>query len=124
MSRWAMRRSGKGLAIDGVLAERRKRQRVYVSAAARGSRTGEATRCLKFAVIRPIEALMKTPQTAVNPQQRAFAFLKLLAEDLSKGQITFPTFVDATMKIRTALNDPEINAGKLSRLVSSEPLLS
>jgi len=67
---------------------------------------------------------MKTPQTAVSPQQRAFAFLKLLAEDLSKGQITFPTFADATMKIRTALNDPEIDAGKLSRLVSSEPLLS
>src|SRR4051794_21541691 len=68
---------------------------------------------------------MKTPQAvAPNPKQRAFAFLKLLAEDLSKGQITFPTFVDATMKIRGALNDPEINTGKLSRLISSEPLLS
>src|SRR4051812_38256474 len=103
MSRWAMRRSGKGLAIDGVLAERRKRQGVYVSAAARCLLSDEAARCLKFRAARPIEAVMKPPQTAVSPQQRAFAFLKLLAEDLSKGQITFPTFADATMKIRTAL---------------------
>jgi len=49
--------------------------------------------------------------------------MALLAQDLSSGQITFPTFVDATLKIRNALSDPDIEAGRLAQIISSEPLL-
>src|ERR1700712_2718745 len=51
-------------------------------------------------------------------------FIALLAQDLSEGKISFPTFVDATLKIRRSLADENIDAGRLARIVSSEPLLA
>jgi len=57
-------------------------------------------------------------------QQAAFRILKDIAADLSKGEITFPTFANATVKVRKALDDPNMDAERLARVVSSEPLLS
>jgi HD-like signal output (HDOD) protein len=51
-------------------------------------------------------------------------FIALLAQDLSEGKISFPTFVDATLKIRRALADENLDAGRLARIVASEPLLA
>jgi putative nucleotidyltransferase with HDIG domain len=56
--------------------------------------------------------------------QRAFRFLEHLAADLSKGEVTFPTFIDATVKVRLAVNDPSVTADRLARIISAEPLLS
>jgi putative nucleotidyltransferase with HDIG domain len=56
--------------------------------------------------------------------QASFQFLKHLAADMSKGEITFPTFIDATVKVRLALNNPNVDAERLARVVSAEPLLS
>jgi HD-like signal output (HDOD) protein len=56
--------------------------------------------------------------------QRAFRFLQEIAGDLSGHGITFPTFIDATVKVRNALNDPNIDAGRLAQVVSGEPLLA
>ena len=61
---------------------------------------------------------------ASNPAERAFRFLQELASDLSQEAITFPTFVDATVKVSRALDDPGIDAEKLALVVSSEPLLA
>ena len=55
--------------------------------------------------------------------QRAYQFLQALAADLSSKQISFPTFTGATIRVRTALADPAIDAERLSRAISAEPLL-
>ena len=47
-----------------------------------------------------------------------------LAAELSQGKISFPTFADATLKVRMALNDPRIDADRLAQLLSTEPLLA
>jgi putative nucleotidyltransferase with HDIG domain len=57
-------------------------------------------------------------------QQIAFRFLQDIASDLSKRDVTFPTFANATLKIRRALEDPAINAERVARVVASEPLLA
>jgi len=57
------------------------------------------------------------------PGQRAYDFLQALAADLSSRQISFPTFTGATIRVRTALADPAIDAERLSRAISAEPLL-
>ena len=69
--------------------------------------------------------LTKTQTNNQNQtQQAAFRVLKDIAADLSKGEITFPTFANATVKVRNALEDPNMDAERLARVVSSEPLLS
>jgi HD-like signal output (HDOD) protein len=54
----------------------------------------------------------------------SFRILKDLADDLSKGQISFPTFINATLKIRRALSDPQVDADRLARAIAGEPLLA
>ena len=51
-----------------------------------------------------------------DPAQRAYAFLQALAADLSTKQISFPTFTGATLRVRTALADPAIDADRLARV--------
>ena len=59
-----------------------------------------------------------------DPAQRAYAFLQAIAADLSAKQISFPTFTGATIRVRTALGDPAIDADRLARVISAEPLLT
>ena len=54
----------------------------------------------------------------------SFRILKDLARDLSSGQVSFPTFINATLKIRRALDDPNVDADRMARIISSEPLLA
>lgn len=49
---------------------------------------------------------------------------KSIAEQASRGELTFPTNVDATLKLQRALNDPECHAEVAARLVQAEPLLA
>ncbi|MCK0512266.1 HDOD domain-containing protein [Aromatoleum buckelii] len=56
----------------------------------------------------------------VSPQR----FLIQIADDLSSGDITFPTFLDAAMKIRTALDNPMLTVDELARVIGAEPLVS
>jgi putative nucleotidyltransferase with HDIG domain len=53
----------------------------------------------------------------------AYKFLQSLASDLSTRQITFPTFTGATIRVRSALGDPNIDADRLAHVISAEPLL-
>jgi HD-like signal output (HDOD) protein len=57
-------------------------------------------------------------------QQLTFKILEDIAQDLSRDQVTFPTFLDVTFKIRTALKRTNLNADQLAKLVSLEPLMS
>jgi putative nucleotidyltransferase with HDIG domain len=54
----------------------------------------------------------------------AFRFLQQLAADLSTGAVSFPTFVDATLRVRRALNDRHVNAERVTRAISAEPMLA
>ena len=53
-----------------------------------------------------------------------FKILEDIAKDLSGSEITFPTFLDITFQVRTALKDPNLNVDQLAKLVGAEPLMS
>ncbi|NHC07030.1 HDOD domain-containing protein [Azonexus fungiphilus] len=53
-----------------------------------------------------------------------FRILEDIAKDLSGDEITFPTFLDITFQVRTALKDPNLNVDQLAKLVGAEPLMS
>ena len=65
-----------------------------------------------------------TPVVDPAASQRAFRFLQELAVDLSAEAITFPTFIDATVRVHTALRDPDIDVDRIARVVAGEPLLA
>lgn len=52
------------------------------------------------------------------------AFQRTLEADLARGEVSFPTFVDAAVRVRSALNDPDIDVDRLARIISAEPLLA
>lgn len=62
--------------------------------------------------------------TERKPLAATKRILNDLAKCLSRGEIVFPTFVDATCKIRSALDDPNMNTERLARVISTEPLLA
>lgn len=53
-----------------------------------------------------------------------FKVLEDIARDLSGSEISFPTFLDITFQVRTALKDPNLNVEQLARLIGAEPLMS
>lgn len=53
-----------------------------------------------------------------------FRILEDIAKDLLGEEITFPTFLDITFQVRTALKDPNLNVDQLAKLVGAEPLMS
>ena len=53
-----------------------------------------------------------------------FKILEDIAKDLSGDEITFPTFLDITFQVRTALKDPNLSVEMLSKLIGAEPLMS
>lgn len=53
-----------------------------------------------------------------------FKVLEDIAKDLSGDEISFPTFLDITFQVRTALRDPNLNVEQLAKLVGAEPLMS
>src|SRR5574343_1344783 len=53
-----------------------------------------------------------------------FKILEDIAHDLSGDEITFPTFLDITFQVRTALKDPNLSVDQLAKLVGAEPLMS
>ncbi len=49
---------------------------------------------------------------------------KSIAAQAGRGELTFPTNVNATLKLQRALNDPDCHADVAARLVQAEPLLA
>lgn len=50
--------------------------------------------------------------------------LKRIAAQAERGELTFPTHVDATLKLQRALGDPDCHIDEAARLVQTEPLLA
>jgi putative nucleotidyltransferase with HDIG domain len=55
---------------------------------------------------------------------REFEFIEGLTAELSSRNLIFPTSLNATMKIRHALNNPDISNDAVARIVSAEPVLT
>ncbi|MDR0674247.1 MAG: HDOD domain-containing protein [Zoogloeaceae bacterium] len=53
-----------------------------------------------------------------------FKILSDIAENLSGEEVSFPIFLDITMRVRAALKNPHLNVEQLARLVGVEPLMS
>jgi HD-like signal output (HDOD) protein len=51
-------------------------------------------------------------------------FVEELAAELSSQDLVFPTSLSATMNIRRALSDPDIDNEHIARIISTEPVLS
>jgi hypothetical protein len=49
---------------------------------------------------------------------------KSIAAQAGRGELTFPTHVDATLKLQRALSDPDCHVEEAARLVQAEPLLA
>lgn len=49
---------------------------------------------------------------------------KTIAAQAQRGDLSFPTNVDATLKLQRALGDPDLHADEAARLVQAEPLLA
>jgi HD-like signal output (HDOD) protein len=62
---------------------------------------------------------MATPITHVQH----FEFVCQLAEDLSNGEISLPSFPDVVVKIRKLLEDEDCNFGQVSQAVSTDAVL-
>lgn len=58
------------------------------------------------------------------PIPAATKLLERIAADLSRGDVVFPTCFDITLKVRDMLRDPEIDLGKVSRILQAEPIIS
>lgn len=55
---------------------------------------------------------------------KGFEFIESLAKELSSKNLVFPTSLNITMRIRSALNDPNSSTDKVARIVGAEPVLS
>lgn len=54
----------------------------------------------------------------------SFRILEDIARDLSGEVVSFPTFLDITFQVRTALKNPNLTIDSLAKLVGAEPLMS
>jgi HD-like signal output (HDOD) protein len=50
--------------------------------------------------------------------------LKRIAAQAGRGELNFPTSVDATLRLQRALSDPDCHVDEAARLVQGEPLLA
>lgn len=64
---------------------------------------------------------MQTNEASVN---KRFSFVELLAKELSAGHPEVPGFPDVVMRIRRALDDPNCTVGSITKIISSEPVLT
>ncbi|QJQ07399.1 HDOD domain-containing protein [Undibacterium piscinae] len=60
----------------------------------------------------------------MNSKESEFEFIKGLSAELSSKNLVFPTSLKTTMKIRRALDTPDISNDQVARIVSAEPVLS
>lgn len=59
-----------------------------------------------------------------TPPSKGFEFIEGLAKELSSKNLIFPTSLNATMRIRSALNNPDASTSKVLHIVGAEPVLS
>lgn len=69
------------------------------------------------------EESQAAPENTVD-KAAVFEFVRSLGERLAKGEFDLPPFPDSALRVREALQDPDVDIGKISNLVLSEPALT
>lgn len=59
-----------------------------------------------------------------NIQTVGTEFVKSLSEELSQGTIELPAFPDIALRIKNALEDPDVSATQVAKVVGSDPVFS
>ena len=54
----------------------------------------------------------------------AFEFVRTLGSELASGELELPAFPDVAIRVRAALEDPDVSADQVARLVAAEPVLA
>ena len=57
------------------------------------------------------------------PNALSFKILEDIARDLSGGEVSFPTFLDITFQIQSALEKEDLSVEQLAKLVGADPLM-
>jgi putative nucleotidyltransferase with HDIG domain len=57
-------------------------------------------------------------------QDAAFAFVKELGDELTRGEFDLPPFPDIAIRVRDALNNPDVGSNDVARIVLAEPALT
>jgi HD-like signal output (HDOD) protein len=60
----------------------------------------------------------------VSKESSGFEFVTMLAAELSRGKVDLPTFPDVAQRVRKALQDENVTADKIVRIVGAEPSLA
>ena len=66
----------------------------------------------------------ETGETADATRRATFEFVTKLANDLSGNKFDLPPFPDVAIRVRDALNDPDVTLDKVTQVVRSEPILA
>lgn len=59
-----------------------------------------------------------------NSQSAAFAFVKTLGQELSHQEFDIPPFPDIAIKIRDAMQNPNVNIDMIARIIVADPMLT
>lgn len=54
----------------------------------------------------------------------AFQFVQRLGKELSTGKLDLPPFPDVALRIKTALESPDVSAQRMANVVAADPVLS
>lgn len=65
-----------------------------------------------------------TVQARALPNTVVFAFVKMLAVELSQGQVELPSVPDIVMKLQHTLSDENVTNDTVVRVVGAEPMLA
>ena len=57
-------------------------------------------------------------------QDAAFAFVKELSDELTRGEFDLPPFPDVAIRVRDALNNSDVGSEDVARIVMAEPALT
>jgi HD-like signal output (HDOD) protein len=61
---------------------------------------------------------------SVDGESDGFEFVTMLANELSAGKVDLPSFPDVAQQVRRALQDVDVTADRLVRIVRAEPALA
>jgi HD-like signal output (HDOD) protein len=67
---------------------------------------------------------MPTPASTASDNSIEFAFVSALAREMSAGKVELPGFPDIAIRVRRVLQDEDVSADKLVRVIGAEPSLS
>lgn len=59
-----------------------------------------------------------------NASAIGFQFIQTLSNELSNGQVKLPAFPEVALRIKSALEDPDMSTQQIAKLVASDPVFS